>query len=955
MAPTFLNFTRMSKLFPTLLLIASTAFGQAAPKSSSDAIRLAADGTTSTLVVEPTAWPGVTRAAHDLAEDVHSVTGLSPAVTQTVPHAGDIVLIATVGRSALLDRLAAQHKIDLTPLHNQWEATLAQTVKHPFPGIRSALIIAGSDKRGAIYGAYDVSRQIGVSPWYWWADVPIPHKDALYLPAGRVFTPSPVVKYRGIFLNDEAPALSGMVHEKFGTFNSQFYARVFTLLLRLRANLLWPAMWANAFNEDDPANPKLADEYGIVMSTSHHEPMMRAQQEWKRHGTGPWDYTTNSKELQDFWRDGVRRNKNYEELTTIGMRGDGDMAMSASTNTALLERIVKDQRQILTEEVNPDITKIPQVWALYKEVQGYYEAGMRVPDDVTLLWCDDNWGNIRRLPTAEERKRAGGAGIYYHFDYVGDPRNYKWINTNTLTKTWEQMHLAWQYGATRMWIVNVGDLKPMELPIDFFLTYAWNPAAITQNDLDSYTQRWAASIFGPEHANDIADLVTRYSKWNERRKPELLEPTTYSLANYGEADRVLADLDATTTEAETLAKQIPADQQAAYFELVLHPVEASATVIRMYILSGRNTLYAMQGRVSANDLADEVRALFQKDAALTTQYNHLLDGKWDHMMDQTHLGYTYWQEPPVNVMPPLTEIQPLSQPTIGVVVEGSNFRRQTPGFGMTLPTFDPFNNQTQKIDIFNSGVGSFIYSATASAPWIHINQPTGLVEKQVRIKVSVDWSRTPSGDHTESISVVMQGAEKSEPHIVHLNISNPEHAGTLHGFIESNDVVSIDADHFSASKASGGVHWEKLPGFGETLGAMEVFPVLASSTPAGQKGASLDYRMHLFNTGDRTLELVTAPTLNFVPGRGLRLAISLDDGPLQIVDTLANKSDKDWSQVVSDGVRRISLSLPSVMAGDHTLHLWSIDPALVVEKIILSYGPEKPSYLGPPESYRAGD
>jgi len=218
-----------------------------------------------------------------------------------------------------------------------------------------------------------------------------------------------------------------MVHEKFSTFNSQFYMHVFTLLLRRRANFLWPAMWANAFNEDDPANPKLADEYGIVMGTSHHEPMMRAQQEWKRHGTGPWDYSTNSRVLQEFWREGVRRNRNYEELMTIGMRGDGDMAMSAQTNTALLERIVKDQRQILSEEVNPDVTKVPQVWALYKEVQGYYEAGMRVTDDVTLLWCGDNWGNIRRLPTAEERKRAGGAGIYYHFDYVGDPRNYKWI------------------------------------------------------------------------------------------------------------------------------------------------------------------------------------------------------------------------------------------------------------------------------------------------------------------------------------------------------------------------------------------------------------------------------------------------------------------------------------------------------------------------------------------------
>jgi Glycosyl hydrolase family 115 len=364
-------------VFLFLLLIASTVFAQVSTSASPGDLPLAAEGKTARLVVESTAWPGVARAAHDLAEDVQAVSGMTPAVESALPHSGDIVLVATVGRSPLLDRLSAQHKIDLAPLRGQWEATLAQTIAHPFPGIHSALVIAGSDKRGAIFGVYDVSRQIGVSPWYWWADVPIPHKAAIYLPPGRVFTPSPAIKYRGIFLNDEAPALSGMVHEKFGNFTSEFYVHVFTLLLRLRANFLWPAMWANAFNEDDPANPKLADEYGIVMSTSHHEPMMRAQQEWKRHGTGPWDYTTNATELQKFWREGVRRNKDYEELTTIGMRGDGDIAMSASTNTALLERIVKDQREILSEEMNPDVTKVPQVWALYKEVQGYYEAGMR--------------------------------------------------------------------------------------------------------------------------------------------------------------------------------------------------------------------------------------------------------------------------------------------------------------------------------------------------------------------------------------------------------------------------------------------------------------------------------------------------------------------------------------------------------------------------------------------------
>ena len=301
----------------------------------------------------------------------------------------------------------------------------------------------------------------GVSPWYWWADVPPRRHSTLYVKAGRRLLGPPAVKYRGIFLNDEAPCLTGWVNEKFGGYNHQFYTNVFELLLRLKANYLWPAMWDNCFNEDDPLNPKLADEYGIVMGTSHVEPMMRADKEWNRQGhtAAEWNYQKNPETLRRFWTEGLERNKSYENIITVAMRGKVDTPMSESANIALLERIVADQRKIIEQVMRTNATAVPQLWALYKEVQEYYEKGMRVPDDVTLLWCDDNWGNLRRLPTAEERHRAGGAGIYYHFDYVGGPRNYKWLNTVPIAKVWEQMNLAYRYGADRIWIVNVGDLK----------------------------------------------------------------------------------------------------------------------------------------------------------------------------------------------------------------------------------------------------------------------------------------------------------------------------------------------------------------------------------------------------------------------------------------------------------------------------------------------------------------
>jgi hypothetical protein len=486
------------------------------------------------IYVDTNDHAGVARAANDLQADIARVTKITPALTNNQQVLGtSAIIVGTVGKSSAIDRLIREKKIDAAPIKGKWESFLIQVVRNPLPGVASGLVIAGSDKRGTIYGIYDVSEQIGVSPWYWWADVPVKQQDALFVRAGKYVQGEPAVKYRGIFINDEEPSFGGWTREKFGGFNSKMYTHMFELLLRLKANYLWPAMWGKSFFEADPESARLANEYGIVMGTSHHEPMMRAQRDWSKQGGGAWDYVKNGDALRKFWAEGVQRNKDYETITTIGMRGDGDLPMmeDADAATKLMETIVADQRKIIAEQVNPDVEKVPQLWALYKEVQEYYEKGMRVPDDVTLLWCDDNWGNLRRLPTAEERKRSGGAGVYYHFDYVGGPRSYKWLNTVPITKIWEQMNLAHQHGADRIWIVNVGDLKPMEFPIEFFLDFAREPQRWPKKKLKEYTRSWAQREFGPTYATDIADIVDKYTKYNGRRKPELLAANTFSLVN----------------------------------------------------------------------------------------------------------------------------------------------------------------------------------------------------------------------------------------------------------------------------------------------------------------------------------------------------------------------------------------------------------------------------------------
>ena len=521
---------RIALLAIIVCLLYANAFSQqlVTDKLSVASFALVKPGAVTFIYTDSTDQNTVQKAASLFAADLTAVTGQTVVIVHTIPaKAASLVIIGSAEHASAIRQLVKAGKITLSKMAHQWEAFQLQTVAKPFKGIENALVITGSDRRGTTYGVFELSRQIGVSPWYWWADVPVKKHASLFIKKSIVINDQPKVKYRGIFINDEAPALSGWTKEKFGGFNSQFYAKVFELILRLKGNYIWPAMWGNAFYDDDSLNIKAANEYGIVIGTSHHEPLMRAHDEWKRYGKGKWNYDSNEVRLKDFWKAGMQRAGN-EKIVSIGMRGDGDEPMSRETATALLERIVKDQRKIIEAVTNKPASATPQLWALYKEVQDYYDKGMRVPDDVTLLLCDDNWGNIRKLPALNAAPRKGGYGIYYHFDYVGDPRNYKWLNTNPIPRVWEQMHLAYEHNVRDIWIVNVGDIKPMEFPISFWLDYAWNPERIDASDLKKYTENWCTNQFGKEYAVEIADILSKYAKYNSRRKPELLNENTYS-------------------------------------------------------------------------------------------------------------------------------------------------------------------------------------------------------------------------------------------------------------------------------------------------------------------------------------------------------------------------------------------------------------------------------------------
>ena len=909
-----------------------------------------------TLWLDTNEWKGVIRAAHDFQSDIGRVTGVTPQLTQDpLPSGKNVIVVGTLGRSAMVEDLSRRNKIDVTSVRRKWEATMIQVVDQPFPGVDHALVIVGSDKRGTIYGLYDLSEQCGVSPWYWWADVPPQRHTALAVKRGPFVQEPPAVQYRGIFLNDEAPALSGWAKEKFGGLNHLFYTNVFELLLRLRANFLWPAMWNNSFATDDPLNASLADEYGIVMGTSHHEPMMRAWKEWSRAGNGPrtWDYTKNESKLRDYWAEGLKRTKEYEKIVTLGMRGDGDEPMSETESIALLQRIVADQRGLIGNILNPDVTAVPQGWALYKEVQGYFERGMRVPDDVTLLWCDDNWGNIRRLPSPEERHRSGGAGIYYHFDYVGGPRNYKWLNTVPLPKIWEQMNLAYSHEANRIWVVNVGDLKPMEIPIEFFLTFAWNPPRWTQNDLDAYLVLWATREFGPSHATEIADLVARYTKYNGRRKPELLEPGTFSLVNYSEADRVDAQWQELLDRAQAISSELPESMRDAFCELVLHPIKACCLVNQLYIAAAKNQLYSSQGRASANRWAARTRELFQGDAQVTDYYHHLAGGKWNHMMAQTHIGYTSWQEPPTNNVPTVRELELAEAAGLGVSIEGSNGAWPGTKEPAVLPSLEFFGAQRRYLDVFNRGKIPFDFHVVSPQPWLLLTGSHGTVTNEARVWVSVDWEKAPAGWSNAELKVDGAGAD---PVVIAARIFNPAPSKrNVRGFIEADGYVAMEAVHYTAIRGSGSARWERLPDHGRLDSAMTVFPVSSPTASPPANSPCLEYACYLFNAGSVEVSLFLSPSLNYSPDRGVRIAVSVDEAPPQILTAVprgytAGDGNADWETTVKNGIRQVSTQQLIPHSGEHTLKVWMVDAGVVLQRIVMNTGRVRPSFLGPPES-----
>ncbi|KAI9150394.1 LOW QUALITY PROTEIN: hypothetical protein HJFPF1_10160 [Paramyrothecium foliicola] len=881
-------------------------------------MELLADASTAPEVwVSSADHPAVLRAARDLTLDFGRIVGVNGTLQSVgnMPcnrnNSSPLIIAGTVGDSSLIDKMVDAGDIDVSNIEGKWAR---------IPCIPWALVIAGSDKRGTVYGLYDVSEKMGLSPWYWWADVPPPKtKTGIWVRDAQKVQGPPSIKYRGFFINDEAPALTGWAEKNFGLtpsgrpFNSEFYKLVFELCLRLRANYIWPAMWGSAFYADDEQNGVLADEYGVVVGTSHHEPMARSEREQQQEVEGAWDWISNKESTTEFFRSGVERAKNWETMYTLGIRGAGDAASPTLTADALVEII----GQSLLEDILGDIADIPQTWVLYK-----------VPESITLLRTDDNVGNLLRTPLANETDRQAGAGVYYHIDYVGSPRNYKWINTIQLVKTWEQMQLAYEKGAREIWIANIGDIKPLEIPTAHFLEMAYDMSKHSAPDSTTkWIRRWAAAEFEERFADRTVEILSTYGKLILRRKYEFLsrKPFAYSVAYYDEAEKVLAEWTALLELAQSTYNALPQS-------MVLHPVLAGKTVVELYIKAELNIWRHRQRRTSTNQLANEVHGLFVQDQEITKRYHDLKNGKWDLMMTQTHIGYN-------NRLPELryhTESSVPRSGITGVSVQGSNF--SSPGDPEpTLLAMDPFmpDSEERYLDIFTRNNGSFSYTITSNASFVTVSNSSGTL--------------STTGGPSDA-----QNTPGSWPITARLPINKQSVPSSFAGFVESGGVVAIEAEHYRDAKEKNGLSYATIPHYGRTLSGVKLWPVTADSQSPGADAPKLTYSFHTFTEIDRPrLMVFLGATLNHDPSRPLRYAFSLDRGePVSVrpVPTTPMGSEPSgWTNAVIAGgwTSSTNVQLP---AGSHTLDLWLLEPGVVVQRLVVDVGGYRDTSLGPPES-----
>ncbi len=960
------------------------------------------------FVIPEECGTGVKKVAGKVAKDVEGTLSFCPEICETAVPAKQAVIAVTAGSGKLAETLCSKIS-KLGQVEGKRESYAFIVAENPVEGIESALVIYGSDKLGTIYGLFHLSELLGVTAMVDWGDCQYVKQDSFILKEEDSFvSKEPSVKYRGFFINDEWPCCGNWATSHFGSFNAKMYDHIFEYLLRMKGNYLWPAMWAENFMLDGPdlESMKLADEYGIYIGMSHHEPCMRSGAEYSK-VRGPkspygdaWSYVTNKEGILRFWEDGVKRSIGHNVFPTVGMRGENDSKMLGedsliSDNVRLLKEIITKQREMIHEHLETDGKKVPQLFAVYKEVEDYYfgggsEEGLRgfkELEDVTLLLCEDNWGNMRALPEAFERNHKGGFGMYFHLDYHGDPVSYEWVSSTELSKIWEQMTEAYEYGVRELWIVNVGDVKFQEFPLNYFMDLAYDFekwGSLAPNSTKEYTKAWIESVFGSytskEEREEIQEVLEGYLKINALRKPESLNDTVYHPAHYLECEKLLSFCGKLEEKNERLWKILEERGMGdAYFSMIYFSAEASFNLLKMHLYSGKNHLYASQGKAVANEYDKLVEACIEKDEALKTQMAEFKEGKWAGMELASHIGFTNWNDEDWRY--PVRHIIRLPKKPRLVVTRADKTQHYTNQYFPITLVIDDFvvsSSKKAKIQIANGGQGSVKWKIQEGArkvgldgiahesgegsrcEWLEFSQISGETTLQDEVEISLKEENLPLGEEvscsfeikteTEFVPVLVKALKKDTSAL-------PEGA-----FLAEHGMFVIDAVHY-ADKHAGlyegeAVEFKELYDFGKYQSGIKAFPV-TSSFDSKENAPSVTYELYSEEEKDCFLNLYTSPANPLIYGGKLSVEVSVNEGAGKLVEfTKAGYKGGEpgcipWEQAVLNQEHVGSTEI-SLKKGLNKITVFAREAGMVLERLVV-YPKDierAVSYLGEKECIR---
>lgn len=934
------------------------------------------------IVVDPSDNITVKKAAHLFSKDIYNVSGKKIEVKEKSKRLPNYVIIAgTVNKNRLIQQFIQDGKINGDSLQGQWERYSIQVVNKPFPGVKKALVIAGSDRRGTAYGLLSISELIGVSPWYWWADVPIEKKKNVVLSVQPFVSDPPSVKYRGLFINDEDWGLLRWAKKTYdpelNDIGPKTYRKVFELLLRLKANYLLPAMHeASGFFNKYPKNKLIADTFGIVMGSAHPEPLLfNNASEWNEKTMGPWNYLTNRENIIKALDQRVKENSPYENVYTVGLRGIHDRAMEGGypleKRVELLEQAIQDQRDILEKYIDKPIENIPQAFTPYKEVLKLYDAGLDVPEDVTIVWPDDNYGYMKRLSNKKEQQRSGGSGVYYHASYLGSPHDYLWLASTPPNLMYEELSKAYKTGADRIWILNSGDIKSCESAVTQFLTMAWNIDDFNFKNTPLFRAKWLSDIYGKKYYDELVDITTTYDHLAFTHKPEFMgwgyewnthkhgrERTTdtdFSFSNYREAENRLKEYERIAHLGFQIMNSLPEEQKPSFYELLYYPVKGAELMNKMHLIAQKNRWYAFQGRAKTNVLAKKVKKYYDSLQLITKGYNNLLDGKWKHMMSMVQgVTASYFE------MPRIDKINLQKEGEMELFVQNSKPVRGVKNT-YDLPAFNPFTNKKYFVEIFNKGSQPIQWEVAKSDNWIKLSQTSGNTNLENRVWVSIDWNKAPKGEDVTGALVF-----KSDDLVKKVNISvfNPNdisRADFKGVFIEDNGYISIPGAVFHRKVENDNITMQVIDHLGfEDQSVMLGDPTAKVINPKRRDAPYLEYDFYSFNYGSVDVYTYVLPVFPLTNNRdfgfhessnaGAKYAISIGEGPIATPTASSPEYSYEWSENVLRNCAINKSVLHINKPGKHTLRIKVADPGMVIQKIVLDFGGMKRSYLGPPST-----